>query len=687
VDERTGRPVAIPTTDGKPTLASVVEVVNRAVKAVGEVALNKWLIDEEHVVRWIKRAMGDPDYRFQGLSAVEISAEILKTLKADAERFFGHAVRDAVITCPAYFNANEVQNTKLAGEQAGFVVHEIIKEPTAAAIYYGVDNMQTNEKVMVCDLGGGTFDATILKCEKRLHHLNSFKPLATVGDRQCGGHDWTTDLQNLVAERCLEKYGVDPRIDPAAKQMLYEACELAKRDFARLPQVTIPCKVQDRAEQFTITRDEFEAKTEYNMLKLVMHCEDALSKADLTWENLDRILLVGGSCRLRRLAEAIQQRSGKQPVISPEPDLSVAYGAALIAAGRAVHTRIIPRSLGTRALKFEQGRPSIVNGLIIPHSTEVPETGLSCSRDDFEITADGQKYIDVPMVEFENETDYDLICNYRCACPANAKRGDKVTITFHYDKSGILSAQAVDQKSKQPLPMERQAYAEPSLEELRKVEAGPRWVVFAIDVSGSMGDDNKLENAKQALLKNAKDLLAFYGEACKLGVVSFSSQAEIVCEPTGDLRDLEDKVRQMTPQDTTAMDLGIHKALKLAMRTPVGADREIVMLTDGMPDNDRRQRTLDAAIEVKDKGVTLSIVGVPGQVDTVFLSSLTQHYLVISQTSAAAQGGAMRTLLGLPENGGASPAKQPRATAGITDRALAGGGFGSPTGRGGITDR
>src|SRR6185436_4600375 len=206
VDEQ-GTPLVIPNAEGATSTPSVVLVDNGRI-VVGEVALNQWKIDETHVVRWIKRAMGDPHYRFQGLSAVEISAEILKVLKADAELDLGQPVTEAVITCPAYFASIEIESTKEAGELAGFHVREIVKEPTAAAVHYGVEQMCEGEKVLVCDLGGGTFDATVLAFEK-----GCFVPLASMGDRRLGGHDWTSDLVDLVAERVAEAGGDDPRFD------------------------------------------------------------------------------------------------------------------------------------------------------------------------------------------------------------------------------------------------------------------------------------------------------------------------------------------------------------------------------------------------------------------------------------------------------------------------------------------
>lgn len=651
-----GRPRVIPNADGKTTTPSAVLIQNGRI-AVGDVALNQWVTNEEYVVRWIKRAMGDADYRFQGMSPVEISAEILKALKADAELYLGEQIEEAVITCPAYFAAIEIENTKLAGEMAGFRVREIVKEPTAAAVYYGVENMRDGETVLVCDLGGGTFDATALA-----YRNGVFAPLATKGDRQLGGHDWTMDLVDLVAERLEARFGDDPRNDLLAGQMLYEACEQAKRDFARLTEVAIPCHFQGRMEQVVVTRDDFEAKTEYMINEVVGWAEQSLAKTQpaLSWKEVDCILLVGGSSRLRRLALALEEASGKKPVQTGEPDLMVALGAAILARGQVrprkpvgglvetargglidvEYLRVISRSLGTRVIITDQGKARIANSLIIPHGAESP---VSRSRDDYRISSSNQPYFDVPVVEFESDDDFDVVGNFRFACLPNSKRGERVEVAFHYDISGIVTVEARDLKTGQSLAGERLPYQEPNLEEVGRLRLKPRWVVFAIDASYSM-EGEKMRDAKKAVVDNTRDLLSLSGEGCKIGIVSFANVAQIVCRPTADMAAIEQAVAGIYPSGMTAMDDGIRQAIELAMAAPAGVDRDVVMVTDGMPDGHRRHATLAAAEEAKQKGVSLLSVGIGEKdVDLDFLRQMTTLSLVIE--SASGVGDAMTSLL------------------------------------------
>jgi molecular chaperone DnaK len=653
VDDQ-GRPHIIPNADGKTTTPSAVLIQDGRI-TVGDVALNQWVTNEEHVVRWIKRAMGNEQYRFQELSAVQISAEILKTLKADAELCLGEPLEEAVITCPAYFAALEIENTKRAGELAGFQVREIVKEPTAAAVYYGVEQMRDGETILVCDLGGGTYDATILTVEHGV-----FMPRATMGDRQLGGHDWTMELVELVAERFQERFGADPRNDLVAGQMLYEACEQAKRDLARVTAVTIPCHFQGRMEQIVVPQEAFEARAEWRIQALVTWSERALEKAGLAWSDLARILLVGGSSRLRRMGLALEERSRIRPTQIREPDLAVALGAAILARGQVRprrpmaglveasrsglievnYKRIIARSLGTRVIMFDGDRPRITTSLLIPHSTESP---VSRSRDDYAVLANGQQVFDVPVVEFESDEDYDVVGNFRFTCLPNAKCGNRIKVTFHYDVSGIVTVEALDLQSGQSLPGERLPYQEPNLEEVMRIRVKPRWVVFAVDVSYSM-QGAKMTNAKQALIATARELLAIGGEQCKIGIVSFASSASIVARPTSDLAALERVVATLAPSGTTAMDAGIRQATELVLAAPAGTDRDVVMLTDGMPDDQRRQSTRAAAKESRRQGVTLSSLGIGAQdVDLNFLQSLTPLSLVIDAVDSMAEG--MSTLL------------------------------------------
>jgi Mg-chelatase subunit ChlD len=513
--------------------------------------------------------------------------------------------------------------------------------------------MSEGETIMVCDLGGGTYDATILALKN-----GTFIPLATMGDRELGGHDWTMILVELVAERFFAKVGEDPRNDLFAGQKLYEDCEKAKRDFARLEHIDIPCQYQGRLENILVSRADFESATEHRIQTMILHTENAVTKAGLSWANIDRILLVGGSSRLRRMAESLQHVSGKTPVQTAEPDLMVALGAAILARGQVKprraaggltalpkgglvdisFKRVITRSLGTRVITFSAKKAEIRNSLIIAHGTESP---VSCVRDDYQISFKGQPHFDLPVVEFEDEDDFDQISNYRFHCPPGAARGDLISVTFHYDESGIITVSASDVKTGKSLTHERIAYEEPDIDAITLVVAKPRWVVFAVDVSGSM-DGSKMANARQGLIENARLLLADGGDEVRVGVVSFNARAAAVCRPTADLAQVERAASSLDASGTTNMGEGLQFAFDMLGGAPPDADRDIVMLTDGHPDD--RDTALSMAGRVTSGGITLSAIGVGSHdVDQGFLARISPNPLVIDRPDDI--GGAMTTLL------------------------------------------
>jgi molecular chaperone DnaK len=652
-----GVPHVVPNANGQevPT-PSVVRIHERKVE-VGDVAMNQWVTDHEHVVRWIKRSMGAPQYRFQGMSAIEISAEILKQLKSDAEGHLGQAVNEAVITCPAYFASLEIESTKAAGELAGFRVREIVKEPTAAAVYYGIENMRDRETILVCDLGGGTYDATVMAFSEGV-----FAPLATRGDVQLGGHDWTLALETLVVERVQSQFGIDPRDDLVAGQMLYEACEQAKRDLAQRTEVSIACQHDGKVVNVKVAREDFELATAWLMDRVVNRSEEAVSKARLDWSKIDKILLVGGSSRLSRLGPALEQSSGKTPIRAARPDLMVALGAAVLAKGKvrprkvgglreiprgglveAVYKRTIARSLGTRTVVFDGGTPRITNALVIPQGAETP---VSQVRSDFSIASNGQVFFDAPVVEFENDDDFVVVANFRFRCPPNARKGDTISLSFNYDVSGISTVEARLSTSGAALACERLDYVEPDLDELSRaqVRVQPLWVVFALDASYSMDENRKLETAKRSVIESAQMLLNAGIGACKVGVVTFADRAYVCCRPTDAMNEFSEAVEAIQTCGMTAMDEGIEEAARLLGKAPEGAIRQLVMVTDGMPDGNRRDNTVAAAARALTAGIDLVSIALGADgVDVDYLGRLTTKIFTV--TAIETLGDTLFTLL------------------------------------------
>ncbi|MEQ1564422.1 MAG: Hsp70 family protein [Myxococcota bacterium] len=323
-----GKPEIIANSEGFPTTPSIVHFYDEDACVVGEEAVKMVVIDPENVVRFIKRHMGEEDFtlEFYGrqYTPQEISALILRKLKDDAEEVMGREIRDAVITVPAYFHSAQRGATAEAGAIAGLNVLSIINEPTAAAIAYGLDRIGGQRKLLVLDLGGGTFDVTVMEIRG-----TKLSTIASDGNAELGGKDWDDRLLNHVADEFFGKYAIDPRDDPAPYQELYERCLHAKISLSTKDKAVIPVNHRGHRLAVKVDRELFEVLTR----DLVQQCEDTsnlvLEKAGLKWPDIDDVLLVGGSTRMPMIRNMLTRISGKEPVGGVNPDECVSLGAAL----------------------------------------------------------------------------------------------------------------------------------------------------------------------------------------------------------------------------------------------------------------------------------------------------------------------------------------------------------------------
>lgn len=323
-----GKPEIIANSEGFPTTPSIVHFYDEDACVVGEEAVKMVVIDPENVVRFIKRHMGEEDFtlEFYGrpYTPQEISALILRKLKEDAEEALGREIKDAVITVPAYFHSAQRGATAEAGAIAGLNVLSIINEPTAAAIAYGLDRIGGSRKLLVLDLGGGTFDVTVMEIKG-----TRLSTIASDGNAELGGKDWDDRLLNHVAEQFFEKYQIDPRDDPAPYQELYERCLHAKISLSTKDKAVIPVNHRGHRLAVKVDRELFEELTK----DLVQQCEDTsnlvLEKAGLKWPDIDDVLLVGGSTRMPMVRNMLVRLSSKEPVSGVNPDECVALGACL----------------------------------------------------------------------------------------------------------------------------------------------------------------------------------------------------------------------------------------------------------------------------------------------------------------------------------------------------------------------
>ena len=332
-----GKPQIIPNSENERITPSVI-LFDGSTVIVGTVARNNAVVEPEKIVDFVKREMGKPTEQFHRefggnlYAAEELSALILKKLKADAEKYLQGSVTDAVITVPAYFNDAERTSTITAGQLAGFNVLQIINEPTAAALAYGLDKLDEDQSVFVFDLGGGTFDVTIMRIEG--HKIDM---IATNGDHRLGGKDWDDLIVNFVAEEFDRVHSENPMLDLQSYQELQTRAVAGKIQLSSRTNVTIVHHHEGQSVKVDLSRDEFERRSRHLVEKCKTICEIAMQEANMKWDQIDKILLVGGMTRMPMVREIISALSPAALIADVNPDEAVALGAAIQATLSMLH--------------------------------------------------------------------------------------------------------------------------------------------------------------------------------------------------------------------------------------------------------------------------------------------------------------------------------------------------------------
>ena len=324
-----GKPQIIPNTENERITPSVI-LFDGSNAVVGAIAKQNAVAEPDKIVDFVKREMGKSKSHFSRTfggkiySAEELSAIILRKLKLDAEKYLGEVVTDAVITVPAYFNDAERTATLVSGQLAGFNVLQIINEPTSAALAYGLDKLDQNQTVFVFDLGGGTFDVTIMRIEN--HHI---RMLASNGDHRLGGKDWDDVIVNWVAEEFDKQQGENPLLDLQSYQDLYNRALTAKIQLSTRPRTTLVHSYNGRSVKLELTREQFEERCRHLLEKSKAICEIVMQEANMGWDQVDRVLLTGGMTRVPSVREMIGNMSGRPVADDVSPDEAVAQGAAV----------------------------------------------------------------------------------------------------------------------------------------------------------------------------------------------------------------------------------------------------------------------------------------------------------------------------------------------------------------------
>ena len=444
-----GEPVVIPNAEGSRTTPSVVAFSKQGEVLVGEIAKRQEITNPDRTVRSVKRHMGEKDWKFSAdgkdYLPQQISSFILQKLKRDAESYLGGTVDEAVVTVPAYFDDSQRQATKEAGEVAGLKVLRIINEPTAAALAYGLEKGSTDERILVFDLGGGTFDVSILEIGDGVFEVKS-----THGDTQLGGDDWDQKIIDWLVTEFKNSNGVDLSADRMALQRLKEAAEKAKIELSQAQETSISLPfVTATAEgplhlEMTLTRAKFEQMTADLVERLRSPFEQALRDAKVATGDLNHVILVGGSTRMPMVQELVRKLTGKDPHKGVNPDEVVAVGAAVQASimkgdmKEILLLDVTPLSMGVVTL-------GNINTKLIERNTHIPTRRSEI----FSTAADNQTSVEIDVLQGEGEMSDSAgvrsLGRFQLTDIPPAPRGvPQIEVTFDIDANGIVNVSAKD---------------------------------------------------------------------------------------------------------------------------------------------------------------------------------------------------------------------------------------------------
>ena len=595
-----GAPVVIPNPEGNRTTPSVVAFSKNGERLVGQIAKRQAVTNPDHTVISIKRDMGtDKKVKIDGdeFTPQEISAMILQKLKSDAENYLGQPVTQAVITVPAYFSDSQRQATKDAGRIAGLEVLRIINEPTAAALAYGMDKEDKDQKIMVYDLGGGTFDVSILEIGDGV-----FEVLATSGNNRLGGDDFDQKIIEYLVAEFKKSQGIDLSTDKMAMQRLKEAAEKAKIELSGMQQtnINLPFITADSSGpkhmDITLTRAKFEELISDLVESTTGPVNQALKDAGLTNDKIDKVLLVGGSTRVPLVQETVKKITGKEPHKGINPDECVAIGAAIQAGVLSGDVKdlvlldVTPLSLGIETYGG-------VFTKLIERNTTIPTKKSQI----FSTAADGQTSVEIHVLQGEREmaTYNKTLGRFQLTGIPAAPRGvPQIEVTFDIDANGIVHVSAKDLATGNSQEVSITASTNLSEEDINKAVK---------DAEAHASEDKKKKdeietrNNAESLIYNSQKTLEQLGDK-----VSGEEKAKVETEIDNVKKALEgtdvEAIKQATEKLTTVFYEISEKLYNQAKQQ--NADNNASQTTDTQngPKTDENGNVYDADYKVEDDG-------------------------------------------------------------------------------------
>lgn len=626
-----GKPTIVKNREGENLTPSVVYISPNGEYIVGADAKDMMISGEDNVFMFFKREMGNIDFNFslygKQYNATDLSAILLYKLKSDAELSLGSSVSKAVITVPAYFNDLQRNETIKAAQNAGLEVLRIINEPTAAAINYGITR-DVDQKLLVYDLGGGTFDVTVLEVKNGVINV-----LATGGDHSLGGRDWDDCILNYITRQFELEFGENPLDDPTAFNDLEYNAERLKKQLSSVQKASMIVRYAGYKQKYEVTREKFEELTANLLYRTTQKTEQVLSEAKLSWNEVSGVLLVGGSTKMPMVEKWVQKMSGKSPLRGINADEAVCLGACIQASlemanqsirrglpqgtfrklslpsGKNIQVKdVMSHSLG--AIAVSQDGERYVNSIIIKKNRTIPISESRSFKHKTRRNSDNEMEVYLTQGEGTEVKECTVVGRYMIRNIEYVNGGESIIdLQYSYDENGVININGYQQETRRHLVAEKLSLQDDMswLYEKPKGKVAMN-IILAIDISGSMSG-KPLKNASSAATEFVSKLNL---ETSSISIVGFTDSVIEYCSLSKDIKTIEKAIKKMSARGGTNSPLEFcYKKLQFSEDKPI-----VVVLTDGEWFD--QKDAIATSDKCKDAGIDIIAIGF-GHADEKFL--------------------------------------------------------------------